>query len=95
MRIDNEREHRRLILQTLAGRTGLVTLSAGAATTTIVDGGIRCDSPVILVPATASAAAEMAGGTLHVDEGARPNGSVVITHAISPVADRMFRYFIG
>lgn len=95
MRIDNEREHRRLILQALADRTGIVTLEAGAAATTITDGRIRFDSPLILVPATANAAAELAGGALHVSEIARSNASIVISHANSPQTDRTFRYFIG
>lgn len=95
MKLDNLREHRRVILQALADRTGLVTLAAGSATTTIIDGRIRRDSPIILVPATANAAAELASGMLHVDEEGRVNGSVVITHAIRAQTDRTFRYFIG
>jgi hypothetical protein len=95
MRIGDERDHRRLILLGLAERTGTFTLATGAGNTTLIDARIRSDSPVILVPATMNAAAEIAAGTLWVQEAGRVNGSVVITHANNAVVDRIFRYMIG
>lgn len=95
MRIENERDHRRLILKALAERTGIVTLAANAGATTITDARIRFDSPIILVPATANAAAELAGGALHVSETGRLNGSAVISHANNAQSDRTFRYLVG
>lgn len=95
MRIGDERDHRRLILLGLAERTGTLTLAIGAGITTVIDARIRSDSPIILVPTTANAAAEMAAGTLWIQETGRVNGSVVIAHANNAASDRVFRYLIG
>jgi hypothetical protein len=95
MRIDKEREHQRLILQVLASRTGLVTLMADSATTTITDARIRFDSPIILVPVTSAAAAEQASGELFVAENGRVNGAAAVTHANNSMTGRTFRYFVG
>jgi hypothetical protein len=95
MRTDDERDHRRLIKQELADRTGVLTLTAAAASTTLVDARLRFDSPVVLVPTTANAAAEIGNGSLCIPETGRVNGSVVIVHANNALADRTFRYLIG
>lgn len=95
MRIDDEREHRRLFRQQLAERSGVLTLAVGTASTTLTDARIRFDSAVVLVPTTANAAAELGNGSLWISEAARVNGSVVITHANNALTDRTFRYVIG
>lgn len=95
MRIEAERDLRRLTLQVLATRTTLVTLTANAASTTLSDARLRADSPVLLQPTTANAAAELGNGTLYVSETGRVNGAVVITHANNALADRTFRVLIG
>ena len=95
MRIGDERDLRRLILQGLAERTGMMTLAANAASTTLVDARIRSVSPIMLMPTTANAAAEIGAGTLWIQEAGRLNGLVVITHANNAVGDRIFRYMIG
>ena len=79
----------------LAGRTGLLTLTANAASTTLTHPMIRFNAPVGLMPTTANAAAEIAAGTMYVSETGRINGSLVVTHANNAQADRTFRYFIG
>jgi hypothetical protein len=95
MRADDDREQRRLVLRTLAERTGLVTLTANAGSTTLVDARIRHDSPVALLPVTTNAAAELVAGLLHVNEAGRVNGSVAIVHANNAQTDRTFRYLIA
>jgi hypothetical protein len=95
MRIGDERDHRRLFLQGLGERTGIVTLVASAASTTLTDARIRFDSPLILVPTTANAAIEIGNGTLHLPEAGRANGEIVIVHANNALSDRVFRYMIG
>jgi hypothetical protein len=79
----------------LAGRTGLLTLADGAATTTLTHPMIRFNAPVVLVPTTANAAAEIGAGTMYQSETSRNNGSLVVTHANNAQTDRIFRYFIG
>lgn len=95
MRIDNERELRRLILQTLSERVGIVALAPNAAGTTVTDARIRFDSPILLQATTANAAAEIANGTLYVSEVGRINGAVTLIHADNAQTDRIFRFFIG
>ena len=95
MRIADERDHRRLILQSLGERAGIVTLAANAASTTLSDARIRFDSPMMLVPTTANAAAEIGNGTLFLPEAGRANGAIVIAHANNAQTDRTFRYMIG
>lgn len=95
MRVENERDHRRLILKALAERTGIVTLVPNVGETIITDARIRNDSPIILVPTTPSAAAEIGTGTVYIGEASRRNGSVVVLHANTAQNDRSFRYLIG
>jgi hypothetical protein len=95
VRIDGERDLRRLTLQVLAERTTTFTLTPNAGSSTLTDARIRYDSPIILVPTTANAAAEWGAGSIYVPETGRVNGSVSITHASNANADRTFRVLIG
>ena len=72
--------------------TGNVTLTAGAATTTVSDPRATAFSCVGFMPTTANAAAELGAGTLYVT--ARANGAFVIAHASNAQADRAFVYSI-
>ena len=95
MRINDERDLRRLVLQRLGERTGLVTLAANTASTSLIDARIRFDSPIFLQPTTANAAVEIGNGTLFLPEAGRANGAIVIAHANNAQVDRTFRYLIG
>jgi hypothetical protein len=72
--------------------TGSVTLTPGQAATAVSDARAGADSVVLLMPMTASAAAALAAGTLHVS--ARAKGSFTLTHTNSAVADRTFGYAV-
>ena len=90
---DLEREVRRLVTTELRRRTGTVTLTANAASTTLTDDRISFDSYVGLLPTTSNAAAALA--TTYIPETGRKNGSVTITHSNTATTDRTFRYYIG
>lgn len=93
MNLPNEREIRRLILQALGERTTTVTLGTSTTSTTLTDARIRYDSPILLQPTTANAAAAL--DTTYVSETGRVNGSALITHASTTLADCTYRVFIG
>jgi hypothetical protein len=95
MKLAEERDHRRLIAQTVAERCGLLTLAANSSSTALADARLRFDSTLILVPTTANAAAELASGTLWIPEADRANGVATIVHANNVQADRTYRYLIG
>ena len=95
MRINEERELRRLVIRCLHERSGVVTLGVNVSSTTVIDARVRFDSAVILVPTTANAAAEIGNGTLFLPESGRANGAIVIAHANNAQTDRTFRYVIG
>jgi hypothetical protein len=95
MRLAEERDHRRLVAQTVAERCGLLTLVANSSSTALTDARLRFDSTLILVPTTANAAAELAGGTLWIPETGRVNGLATIVHANNVQVDRTYRYLIG
>jgi hypothetical protein len=90
------------VQQLAAGRSnavGSVTLTPGAATTTvdvarnpIAASVITAASTPILTPKTANAAAEVGNGTIYVS--AVANGSFTITHANSATTGRDFYYAI-
>lgn len=83
------------IQQLAAGRSnavGSLTLATGSSTTTILTPNCAVGSTPILTPATASAAAEVGNGTMHVS--AVANGSFTITHANSATPGRTFLYAI-
>jgi hypothetical protein len=72
--------------------TGAVTLTPSQATTAVADARAGAASVILLMPLSASAAAELGAGTLFVS--ARAKGSFTLTHANSAVADRTFGYAI-
>jgi hypothetical protein len=72
--------------------TGSLTLAANAETTVFHQPLIGGSSVILLQPATANAAAELAGGRLYFD--VPGNGSVVIHHQNSAASDRTFGYAI-
>lgn len=71
-----------------------VTLTASAASTTIMDERLSVDSAVIFDPMTSNAALEIAAGTCYITTTNRGNGSAVITHANNAQTDRTFRLLI-
>jgi hypothetical protein len=70
-----------------------VTLTAGAATTVLIDSRISFQSVIIFDPKTANAAAEKAAGTLYILTANRVNGQITITHANNAQTDR--EYFVA
>jgi hypothetical protein len=70
-------------------RWGEVTLTAGAATTTVTDPTVTPDTIFVFDPLTTTAEAETGMQVLAAD---RLLGSFTITHASSAVADRTFRW---
>jgi hypothetical protein len=93
----DEKEHRRKIASTvnqmLGGKmncTGTLTLAATATATVLTDARIGPASVILLMPATASAAAAVAG--LYV--GARGKGSATLSHAAAPATDQRFGYAV-
>ena len=81
--------------QVAAGRSnavGSVTLTTGAATTTVATTNCTSASTPILTPASANAAAELGNGTLYVS--AVANGSFTLAHANSATTGRTFLYAI-
>jgi hypothetical protein len=73
--------------------TGTVTLSPGAATTTVSDLRVGSDSLIILMPTTANAAADMAAGNVYIS--ARTAGvSFQISHPNNANADKNFGYAV-
>jgi hypothetical protein len=72
--------------------TGTVTQLPGQTTTAVTDARAGAGSVVLLIPLTPSAAAELAGGALHVS--ARTKGQFALTHLSSVTADRTFAYAI-
>lgn len=71
-----------------------VTLTAGAATTTLNDVRLSNQSVVLFDPKTANAAAELAAGTMYVLTSNRGNASWTITHANNAHVDRTFQVLI-
>jgi hypothetical protein len=67
-----------------------ITLTAGVATTTVIDSRISIQSYIDFAPRTANAAAEKANGTMYILDANRASGSVVITHANNAQVDRNF-----
>jgi hypothetical protein len=70
------------------------TLTANAATTTLVDARFASTSVLLFDPLTAHAATELAAGTMYVLAANRTNGSATITHANNAQTDRTFRVLI-
>ncbi len=70
--------------------TGMVTLTAGATTTTVAAPTCASGTVPILMPTTANAALEFGNGTLYVS--AVGKGSFTISHANSGQTDRSFSF---
>lgn len=77
-----------------ANNSGTFTLTANVGTSTMTDDRLGSTTAVVLIPATANAAAEIGNGTMYISEAARVNGSVVITHANNAQTDRTFRFLL-
>lgn len=97
----NEGEHRRKLARgingALAGKLNAVTtvtLTAGAASTTLTDSRIAPSSFIGFMPTTANAAAEIGNGTLYVPAATQNSGSAVITHANNAQVDRTYQLII-
>ena len=71
-----------------------LTLTAGAATTTLTDFRLSPQSVVVFDPKTANAAAEIYGGTMYVLTANRGDGSWIVTHANNAQVDRTFQVAI-
>lgn len=91
------REHRRKIAQAvnqaLEGKVnsvGIFTLTINVATTVLDDTFITPNSAILVMPATANAAGELA--TMYF--GTVGNQTATITHANNAQADRTFRYVV-
>jgi hypothetical protein len=81
--------------QLAAGRSnavGSVTLATGSPTTTVTAPTCAPGSTPILVPTSATAAAEVGNGTMYVS--AVASGSFTISHASSATTGRTFLYAI-
>ncbi len=69
--------------------TGIVTISTGGATSTIInDERIGFDSIVLLMPNTTNAA----GFSYYLDTNAK--GSITIRHAANIITNRTFKYIV-
>ena len=71
---------------------GEVTLTAGAASTTVTDIRVSPQSIIVWHPRTANAAAELANGTLYITDANMGDGTMTITHANNAQVDRTYRY---
>ena len=71
-----------------------LTLTAGAASTTLTDIRLSNQSVVTLDPKTANAAAELAAGTLYCLTANRVSGAWVFTHANNAQVDREYQVSI-
>jgi hypothetical protein len=70
------------------------TLAPGVAATVFADPRLTIGSAVILDPMTASAAAELAAGTVYALEADRNNRAWTFTHTNAAATDRTFRALI-
>jgi hypothetical protein len=73
-------------------RDDVVTLTASVTTTVVMDPTVTPDTVILFDPLTASAAAELAAGTMYVHAAGRLFGSFTITHANAGTTDRAFRW---
>lgn len=71
---------------------GEVALLPNQASTAVPDSRVTPGSFIGLTPLTAEAAAELAGGALHVS--ARAGGSFTVSHANTAESDRRFAYLV-
>ena len=73
--------------------TKSITLDTGSATTVVPSPLFNGNGTAILVPRTATAATEVANGSIYISD-VSP-GSFTITHANSATADRTYDYFFA
>ena len=71
---------------------GTVTLTANAASTTVINNLMAPEMGVFPFPLTANAAAEWGAGTMYLST--RDSGSFVLTHANNAQTDRTFIYVV-
>ena len=76
--------------------TGLVTLTANAASTTVTDYRVGRDSVIVFMPLTANAATELYGATMYVTAAniTPLTNQFQITHANNAQTERTFRYVL-
>lgn len=91
----DEGQHRREIARVvnvlMQGHSNAVlqlTLTANAASTTVVDARISLQTAPVPTPLTANAAAEIAAGQMYFTP---TKGQVVVTHRNLPATDRTFQ----
>lgn len=93
------------LMQGKMNNYGTVTLTAGAASTTVTEtrGKISNNSVILFMPLTANAAAEIGAGTMYITtanlsplgaDGTGNNPTFTITHANNAQVDRDYRYII-
>lgn len=71
---------------------GVVTLAAGAASTTVSRVGVAVGDFLGFMPLTSNAAAEIGAGTMYVLAANITKNQFIITHANNGQTDRTFRY---
>lgn len=72
---------------------GEVTLTSSAGSTTLSDPRLTVNSFIAWDPVTSAAAAELAAGTLYVEEANRRNGEFTLTHASNGLT-RTYKYLV-
>jgi hypothetical protein len=81
----------------MQGKTNNVltfTCAPGTTSTVIEDPRLTIGAAVLFDPMTASAAAELAAGTIYAAEAGRNNRVWTVTHANSGATDRTFRVLV-
>lgn len=78
----------RQLLQGKDDSSGVVTLTANAASTTVAAPNVSTTSNIFLFAATADAAAEWQNGTIYVKQSDITQGQFKITHANAASVDR-------
>jgi hypothetical protein len=82
------------LLQGKMNNTGVMVLTPGAAATVVNDARMTINSVLYFDPLSASAAQELAAGTMVALKTGRRNGTFTVTHANNAQNDRAYRYEI-
>jgi hypothetical protein len=82
-------EWSRRVMRGKLNNTALFTMTANAASTTFADERIGLETQIVFSPTTANAAAALT--STFVAEGARGNGTVVVTHPNDSNTDKTYR----
>lgn len=93
---ESPRESARMMSQLFEGKLnniGEVTLTANAASTTVIDTRTSEQSVIVFMPSSANAAAEVGAGGFYVSSRTAGTG-FVIAHANNAQTDRTFSYAI-